>query len=692
MFTRYTLVLLAILFCLTTCLLDAQQNKIKSTYNVDPNLEITFATPPTVVTNPATVIDAFSAVLNGTVNPQGKSTNARFQWGLTSSYGNLTTSVNVGSGTTNNVLSTPITSLIPNTQYHFRITATNTDGTSNGIDRVFTTASVPAPLVRSIPASDVGQTFATLNGEANPNGYSTDAWFTWGSDSLINVTSPISLGSDTFFVPFTSTLTDLLPNTTYQYFANAQSVGGLSTTATTMIFTTLSSPNEYMPDGNTVGLYHLNDAKEFIQDYSGQENHGVIDTVTGTSSPAIIPGKYGNARDFSYFTQEITIFPNSSLEFTDEDFTLEAWVNPEFYGLGDVVIIGHGSLTDTSLAFQLRINPFYQLEVNLSGDGTLQSQTVTLSAPVVTNTWQHVAAVIDMVNFEVRIFHNGVLQPTSSSGAFPTILHISPTPITIGSFAGVAKTFAGLSHCSIDEVRISNIGRQPFEFKIPGTISGVKFWDRVNPGYYDESAGDTVLGNWGIVLQQLPSNDEISYTFEPETTYTDQFGFYTFTELNYGTYMISEILQEGWLQTYPAGDGKHTLTIYDGTAQTNINFGNVDGYEFDGPDGGSWSDPTNWEGNQTPGNNTPVYFDSVEIVFDVPFDDSIGALRIGPGGTLTFDITATSTLGSGGGSLYIEDKLTIDNDATINGGFGNVWLYCDGDFQNQGTFNAGNSK
>ncbi len=692
MLTRYSLVLFFAVLISSTSLLG-QTTKEKSSYSAQPNLDITLVTPPTVMTSPALNITAFSAMLNGTFNPQGASTTAQYQWGQTTLYGNFTSLSPANSGNTNVGFNTVITSLIPNTQYHFRITATNGSGTTNGVDRSFTTLPVASPTVLVLPPTDIGLTSATLNGQVNPNGFSTDAWFTWGSDSLTNITSPVNVGSDSFFVFYSTPVTDLQPNTSYQYFASANGVGGPSSSANTMMFTTLASLSEYLPDGYTVGLYHLNDAKEFIQDYSGQENHGDAspDSLSGRTFPELVAGRYGNARDFDVLTREIQITNNSSLDFTDESFTIEAWVNPAFYAGAEIVLAGHGFSEDSTLAYQFKINPFYQLEVNLSESGTSQYQTRTLSSPLQENVWQHIAAVVDMANQVVQIYYNGVSQPVTTTGTYPFSLYISPTPTIVGSFGGVFQSSPGTLHCAIDEIRISNTSRQSFEFKIPGSITGIKFWDRVNFGTYDETTGDTVLGNWGIVLQQLPTNSDVTNTFKAETTFTDEFGFYAFTDLKDGTYEISEILQDGWVQTYPPGDGKYIETISGGVSVPYTNFGNADGYEFIDTSGGAWSDSSNWEGNQLPGNDTPVYFDSVIIVYDVPFDDSIGALRIGPGGRLIFSPTAKSKINSGGGSLYIEDKFEIDEGATVDGGEGNFWLYCDGDFLNKGTFNRGNS-
>ena len=45
---------------------------------------------PVVTTNPATKVAAFSATLNGSVNPRGATTMVYFQYGLTTSYGSTT--------------------------------------------------------------------------------------------------------------------------------------------------------------------------------------------------------------------------------------------------------------------------------------------------------------------------------------------------------------------------------------------------------------------------------------------------------------------------------------------------------------------------------------------------------------------------------------------------------------------------
>ena len=96
---------------------------------------------PFVETKAATEIYGAEAFLHGVVNPNGAETKYHFEYGTTTSYGKKTAEVGVGSGVTNLEESQGIGELTPSTKYHFRIVATNANGTGNGSDEVFTTAA-----------------------------------------------------------------------------------------------------------------------------------------------------------------------------------------------------------------------------------------------------------------------------------------------------------------------------------------------------------------------------------------------------------------------------------------------------------------------------------------------------------------------------------------------------------------------
>jgi hypothetical protein len=106
---------------------------------------------PIVSTTAASGISRSAATLGGTVNPNGASTNAYFQWGTTTSYGNTTSNQNVGAGTTSVPYSANLSSLACSTTYHFQAVATNTHGTGFGGDQSFTTAACPSNFYTATP-------------------------------------------------------------------------------------------------------------------------------------------------------------------------------------------------------------------------------------------------------------------------------------------------------------------------------------------------------------------------------------------------------------------------------------------------------------------------------------------------------------------------------------------------------------
>jgi hypothetical protein len=90
---------------------------------------------PVVTTGGATQVSQRSAVLNGTVNPQGLSTTYYFQYGPTTTYGLQSSPANAGSGTGNVAVHSTITGLTPGTTYHYRLVAQNVGGTTYGADQ-----------------------------------------------------------------------------------------------------------------------------------------------------------------------------------------------------------------------------------------------------------------------------------------------------------------------------------------------------------------------------------------------------------------------------------------------------------------------------------------------------------------------------------------------------------------------------
>src|SRR5437762_1242253 len=145
--------------------------------------------PPIVTTNPAGFIASFSAILKGSLNPDGLSTTFHFEYGTTSSYG-LTTAPQTHTGDTSRPVSANINSLAAHTTYHFRIVASNTAGTTFGSDRTFTTLSPTGPpVVTTNPATSIASVSATLDGSVDPHGLPTSVHFQYGTTTSYELTT-----------------------------------------------------------------------------------------------------------------------------------------------------------------------------------------------------------------------------------------------------------------------------------------------------------------------------------------------------------------------------------------------------------------------------------------------------------------------------------------------------------------------
>jgi hypothetical protein len=97
--------------------------------------------PPAVSTGTPSSVQETQAQLNGTVNPKGTEAKYYFEYGTTTQYGSKTAEGNAGSGVEAEPVSATITGLHGGTTYHYRLIATNPDGTSKGEDRTLTTTA-----------------------------------------------------------------------------------------------------------------------------------------------------------------------------------------------------------------------------------------------------------------------------------------------------------------------------------------------------------------------------------------------------------------------------------------------------------------------------------------------------------------------------------------------------------------------
>jgi hypothetical protein len=115
---------------------------------------VTLAEPAAVTTLPATGVTASGATLNATVNPEYSPTSVVFQWGLVTNYGNLTPPVNLTNNLgSNQLVSVTLTNLQSGALYYFQVVAYNSGGTSDGNPLIFSTVSLPPPVLSFSPSN-----------------------------------------------------------------------------------------------------------------------------------------------------------------------------------------------------------------------------------------------------------------------------------------------------------------------------------------------------------------------------------------------------------------------------------------------------------------------------------------------------------------------------------------------------------
>jgi CSLREA domain-containing protein len=102
---------------------------------------------PLAATTAATNIAFSSATVNGMVDPSFRETTAQFEFGRTTDYGSSTPVQIVGSGNGQLAFSAGLTGLRQGVTYHFRLVATNAEGTTTGADQTFTTLDKTPPAL-----------------------------------------------------------------------------------------------------------------------------------------------------------------------------------------------------------------------------------------------------------------------------------------------------------------------------------------------------------------------------------------------------------------------------------------------------------------------------------------------------------------------------------------------------------------
>lgn len=254
----------------------------------------------------------------------------------------------------------------------------------------------------------------------------------------------------------------------------------------TISFPHLSVGQEYVPDSSTVALWHFNElSSDTVNDASGNGNLGM---AIGT---AIADGKFVKARSFNGTSDRVTV-PSSAELNVSPLLTLEAWIKPTAFSSGpNTFLRKNGPNSQNGYLMHFKNNgTVFDFGINTKfGLGT---ETPVDPSYFLDGRWHHVAGTYD--GSIARVYFDGVLVDQDAFNE--TIGTNSTDPVSIGANDIYGEYFQG----SIDEVRISNKVRQPWEFNVPGINGLVAYYPFTGDANDESGHGHNGTISGGVTL------------------------------------------------------------------------------------------------------------------------------------------------------------------------------------------------
>jgi hypothetical protein len=210
---------------------------------------------------------------------------------------------------------------------------------------------------------------------------------------------------------------------------------------------------EYLPDANTVGLWHFNEGKGAdVTDESATGAEALVEGAAAWDANEDWNSEASGGTAFAFDGATLLAVANEVKDLQPDVITVEAWVYPEDLG-GWKLICTHWGGAQVG-RYHLGVDAGTpKFHINTSGGGTVFAGAVeTLEL----QTWTHVAGTYD--GDDVRLFINGEEVGIAAGGGDLEGVGAGHD-VVIGGKASREFQWNGL----LDEVRVSDIARNPDE-------------------------------------------------------------------------------------------------------------------------------------------------------------------------------------------------------------------------------------
>ncbi|HEY3807511.1 MAG TPA: LamG domain-containing protein [Kofleriaceae bacterium] len=182
-----------------------------------------------------------------------------------------------------------------------------------------------------------------------------------------------------------------------------------------------------------------------IADSTGVTNS--LATCSGTTCPAIVPGKLGNAVSFDGVDDLLEAASMSSL--VDDEFTVGAWIEMTRATTGENVQCAYGKGLGSSIYDSWSACVFSDLAAYFYSCQTTMSNELDSTTPMTLNAWHYLAIRFDGTT--KALFEDGVLITSNTAAG----VDYDDDPVFIGGDVDSGAP-EGLFNGLIDEVRVYN--------------------------------------------------------------------------------------------------------------------------------------------------------------------------------------------------------------------------------------------